>query len=54
MATIAVNRNESVLKDYDLRMHVYDGQCRADKVMKGFIDYIRLTTFPSMAGILGK
>ncbi|CAL8112812.1 unnamed protein product [Orchesella dallaii] len=53
MATIAVNHNNSVLKDYELSMHVYDGQCRADKVMKGFIDFIRLPTFPSMAGILG-
>lgn len=38
MAAQAINRNNSVLSDYDLRMHVYDGQCRTDKVMKSFID----------------
>jgi len=54
MAAIAINRNSSVLKDYDLRMLVQDGQCQADKVMKSFIDYIRLASFPHMAGILGK
>lgn len=54
MAITAVNQNHTILKDYELRMHVYDGQCRADKVMKGFIDYIRLSNFPSMAGIVGK
>ncbi|OXA51550.1 Gamma-aminobutyric acid type B receptor subunit 1 [Folsomia candida] len=53
MAAQAINRNNSVLSDYDLRMHVYDGQCRTDKVMKSFIDYIRLSSFPHMAGILG-
>jgi hypothetical protein len=54
LATEAINRNESILKDYSLRLHAYDGQCRTDKVMKSFIDYIRLNTFPHMAGILGK
>jgi len=54
MATRAVNANDTVLKDYILRVHSFDGQCRADMVMKSFIDYIRLSTFPHMAGILGR
>ena len=54
MATEAVNRNSSILKDYDLQLYASDGQCRADMVMKTFIDYIRLPTFPNMVGILGK
>lgn len=54
MAADAINKNESVLPEYDLKMHAYDGQCRTDKVMKSFIDYIRLPSFPYMAGILGK
>ena len=54
MATRAINSNEGVLKDYVLRMLAYDGQCRADMVMKSFIDYIRLPSFPFMAGILGQ
>ena len=54
MATEAVNRNNSILKDYHLELYAYDGQCRADMVMKSFIDYIRLPTFPNMVGILGK
>jgi len=54
MAQDAINKNDSILKDYSLKLHAYDGQCRTDKVMKSFIDYIRLYTFPHMAGILGK
>jgi hypothetical protein len=54
MAAHAINSNDGVLKDYVLRLYSYDGQCRADMVMKSFIDYIRLSTFPTMAGILGE
>lgn len=54
MAIAAVNANNSVLKDYNLHLYVRDGQCKADKVLMGFIDYIRLDTFSNMAGILGK
>ena len=41
MAARAVNRNDTILKDYSLSLLAYDGQCRADMVMKSFIEYIR-------------
>lgn len=40
MATDAVNRNTSLLNDYDLQLFVNDGKCQAETVMKAFIDYI--------------
>lgn len=40
MATDAVNRNTSLLQDYELQLFVNDGKCQAETVMKAFIDYI--------------
>ncbi|CAB3366072.1 Hypothetical predicted protein [Cloeon dipterum] len=52
-AVKAVNNNPSVLRDYTLKLLAFDGQCKADTVMKNFIDYIRLPYFNQLAGILG-
>ena len=53
MAVSAVNANSSVLRDYELKLLVFDGQCSADIVMKIFIDYLRFRHFNRMVGILG-
>lgn len=53
MAVDAINRNETILRDYDLKLLVADGQCSADMVMKSFIDYLRFKHFNRMVGILG-
>ncbi len=51
-----VNKNGSVLANYDLELGVVvDGQCKADIVMKGFIDIITHEDYKkSFVGILGK
>jgi hypothetical protein len=54
MAIAAVNADPKVLRDYSLQMHVFDGQCKADTVMRSFIDYIRLPYYNQLAGILGR
>ncbi|KAG8222593.1 hypothetical protein J437_LFUL002585 [Ladona fulva] len=53
MATEAINNNDTVLRDYSLKLHVYDDQCKSDMVMKSFIEYIRLDDFNRFVGILG-
>lgn len=53
MATEAINKNNSILPDYDLQLFIHDGECSADQVMKIFIDYIKNEQFPKLAGVLG-
>ena len=53
MAIDAVNKNETILKDYEMKLLALDGQCSGDMVLKAYIDYIRLPHFNRMVGILG-
>lgn len=53
MAVNAINKNETVLKDYKLELLTEDGQCSADHVMRSFIRYVTSKKFPKMVGILG-
>lgn len=53
MAREAINKNNDILRDYKLKLLVADGQCRADVVMKTFIDYIYLDMYPKLVGVLG-
>ncbi|KAF0308852.1 Insulin-like growth factor 1 receptor [Amphibalanus amphitrite] len=53
MAVRAVNKNVTVLRDYDLSLKSEDGQCSTDMVMKSFINYVRMPDHNQMAGILG-
>lgn len=53
MAKDAVNRNTTLLQDYDLNLLAHDGQCRADMVMKRFIDYIVDNYYHNLVGVLG-
>ena len=53
MAIDAVNKNETILKDYEMKLLALDGQCSGDMVLKAFIDYVRLPHFNRMVGILG-
>lgn len=53
MAQDAINRNNTVLRDYKLNLLVHDGQCQADVVLKTFINYIILQYYQKLVGILG-
>lgn len=54
MAVEAINRNETLLKDYELFLLEEDGACSADHVMKAFIKYVHSVEFPRIIGILGR
>lgn len=53
MAEKAINNNNSILRDYQLKLLVTDGQCKSEFVMKSFIDYILYQYYYKMFGILG-
>lgn len=53
MAREAINKNDTILRDYKLNLYVNDGQCKSDVVMKHFIDYIYLDVYPKLVGVLG-
>ena len=53
MAKNAINHNKTILRDYNLKMLVNDGQCKSDLVMKSFIDYILHNFYSKLIGILG-
>ncbi|CAH1117481.1 unnamed protein product [Phaedon cochleariae] len=53
-ATKAINSNDSLLKDYELRLIISDGNCQPDAVMKNFIDFIADGEYyKKMVGVLG-
>ena len=55
MALDDINRNNSVLPNYDLNSVVYNGMCKSDVVMKAFINVIMNTQQSKSAiGFLGK
>ncbi|KRT86135.1 protein kinase [Oryctes borbonicus] len=46
--------NELIFTNYKLSMYVLDGQCKAEKVMKAFIDYIKdEAALKTLVGVLG-
>lgn len=53
MAKEAVNKNKTILPDYELKLLVNNGMCQADTVMKAFIDYIVDKYYSKMVGVLG-
>ena len=56
MAVDDVNRNESMLADYELSLDIKDGKCEPDVVMKKFIDFIKtkeISRFSSTVGEYG-
>lgn len=53
MAVDAINRNQTILGDYELKLLLANGSCSADTVMKVFIDYIKENYFDRLAGVLG-
>lgn len=53
MAQDAINNNSTILADYNLKLLVNDGKCRADMVMKAFIDYIFNNEYQNLIGVLG-
>lgn len=50
---MAVNTNDSVLRDYRLELMVDDGRCEPDYVLKAFIDHLKNDLYHKMVGILG-
>ncbi|XP_069698476.1 uncharacterized protein [Periplaneta americana] len=53
MALESVNANDSVLRDYNLKMKVNNGECKAEAVMKTFIYYVLFNVYKKLVGILG-
>jgi hypothetical protein len=53
MAKQAINCNNTILRDYNLKILISDGQCKADIVMKSFIDYILHNFYRKLIGVLG-
>jgi len=54
MALEAVNANDSVLRDYNLKLKVNNGECRAEAVMTTFIYYVLFNIYKKLVGILGE
>ncbi|KAJ8951813.1 hypothetical protein NQ318_019786 [Aromia moschata] len=53
MATMAINNNATILPDYRLNLLAFNGKCKADYVMKSFIDFLVEGYYPNMVGVLG-
>ena len=53
MALEFINRNSSILPDYEIIIIVQDTQCKSDVVMKQFLHFLVNTTHP-VSAILGK
>ena len=54
MALDDINRNNSVLPNYDLKSVVYNGMCKSDVVMTAFIKVIMNKESKNAIGFLGK
>ena len=55
MAQNDINRNQSILSNYQLELFASDGECRADVVMKNYIKIITNKDFRKyIVGILGE
>ena len=53
MAQAMINDNPSILKDYKLHLMIENGKCRAESVMKIFIDYVTDAYYNNLLGVLG-
>ncbi|KAL1491180.1 hypothetical protein ABEB36_011819 [Hypothenemus hampei] len=54
LAINAINGNRTILGNYKLNLLLTDGQCRADNVMKKFIDFIvDQNYYRNLVGVLG-
>ncbi|XP_030749572.1 atrial natriuretic peptide receptor 2-like isoform X2 [Sitophilus oryzae] len=54
MAVSAINRDKTILADYKMELLITNGMCRADNVMKNFIDFIIDTNYyTNLVGVLG-
>ena len=57
MAVDHINSNPDILPGYKLLLDIQDGQCKADVVMKRFIDFVKTRDsgrFRRTVGILGE
>ena len=54
MALDDINRNNSVLPNYDLKSVIYNGMCKSDVVMTAFIKVIMNKESKNNIGFLGK
>ena len=57
MAVADINNNNNILPGYKLRLDIQDGQCKADVVMKKFIDFVKTGDqhrFRRTVGVLGQ
>lgn len=53
MAQEAIEKNSTILPDYQLEILAADGQCKADLELKTFIDYIVEKHYEHLVGVLG-
>ena len=53
MAVDDVNRNQSMLRDYELSLDIKDGKCEPDVVMKKFIDFIKTKEISRFSSTVG-
>ncbi|XP_040568562.1 uncharacterized protein [Lepeophtheirus salmonis] len=53
MAQEHINARKDILDNYELQLAIFDGQCKADIVMKRFIEIITNRDYKSFVGVLG-
>lgn len=53
MAVDLINRNDSLLENYNLQLEFRDTQCKSDLVMKAYMEFVLNDSQP-IAGILGE
>nr|XP_042909123.1 gamma-aminobutyric acid type B receptor subunit 1 isoform X2 [Parasteatoda tepidariorum] len=53
MAIKQINKNHTLLENYQFKLLQQNGQCAADEVMQSFINYVTNSTYKTMVGILG-
>ena len=53
LAVQHINKNDTLLRNYKLKLHVVDGRCQEDTVMKRFLDVYTNQKNKMFVGVLG-
>ena len=48
-----INKNETLLRNYVLKLHLVDGRCKEDTVMQRFLDVYTNKKHKTYVGVLG-
>ena len=54
LAVDHINNNDTLLRNYDLKLHLVDGRCKEDTVMQRFLDVYTNKKHKTYVGVLGK